>query len=398
VNRVDDSIVIPYGQVKYIIRKSRGFIPDPLLIDHDLMVASMGAERNVTSSFTKKGHLYTSQYIGNINYINTLGFLEETNDYFLNLLGIKELNAVGMDLHPQYSSRNLIKDLARKYNAELFPIQHHWAHGASLIFDSQWEGPLMALTWDGAGYGEDGTVWGGEILLCETDKYQRIGSLEDIPLIGGDKATLDPNRLLFGIYECLDMPEAVDGLFKEQEADIFRNIISKSPQTSSFGRVLDALACKLDICNWRSYDGEPAMRLERFLVGKRHFNFETQTDTLPRDNRRIVRTQSLFEQLHNETAGKKLTNSQKADLATSFIGTIVDEMVDIAAWKCNELGVKGIGLTGGVTYNLPINDMVKARLERYPELELVLHRRVPNGDGGISIGQNIIAANRFKQN
>lgn len=399
VNRIDDSLVIPYGPVRYIIRKSRGFIPDPLPIDHDLQVGSFGAERNVTASFTKKKHLYTSQYIGNITYTKTLQFLEETNNYFLKLLGIKELDAVGIDLHPQYPSRNLIKDLAKDHGAKLFPLQHHWAHGVSLMFDAGWDEQLMTLSWDGAGYGEDGTVWGGEVLLCEKDKFKRIGSLENIPLIGGDKATLEPNRLLFGIYSSLDMPEAVEGLFPEKESEIFSKTLPRSPQTSSFGRVLDALASKLDICTWRTYDGEPAMRLEPYLSGKREFEFEAAIESVSGgefSGREVVRTRCLFEQLHNEMQGKEITDSLKANLATSIVGTIVDGMVDLAAQKCHEMGVKGIGLTGGITYNLPINDMVRTRMEKYPELELVLHHRIPNGDGGISVGQNVIAANLLK--
>ncbi len=216
INRVDDSLIIPFNDKILFIRKSRGYIPDPIIIDYETNVVTIGAERNVTSSISRSNQLFTSQYIGNVNYYNTLKFLKSGTEYLIELLGVEKIDAVGIDLHPQYPSRGFGKELSDKHGATLYEVQHHWAHAASLMLDAGIQDPIIALTCDGAGYGPDGVVWGGEVIYSEWAEYERLGSFEEMPLIGGDAATKDPKRLVFGIYEQLGLIDHSRSYFDEK--------------------------------------------------------------------------------------------------------------------------------------------------------------------------------------
>jgi len=384
INRVDDSVIRFYNDKKFFLRRSRGFVPHKIKVPHRKNVIGVGAEKNVSVSVSTDGELYITQYIGNTSYYPSLEFLASATDHLINLLDIKEVSGIGIDLHPRYLTRHFGRDLTERFSAEIFEVQHHWAHAVSLMVDNGVEEPIIALTLDGAGYGTDGSIWGGEILISSFDSFERIGHLEQIPLIGGDAATRDPRRIVFAIFEMLGKNS---NYFEEKETDILRNLMKKSPTTSSFGRVLDALSCYLDIGIKRTYDGEPAMRLERYLnAGERKIDFETEVV-----DDKIVRTLPLFDQL-----SKYPDKSRKADLAYSFVYALLKKMTEVAIENANANGIRYIGITGGVSYNVPIVKIVEKFVED-GGLEFLTHDQVPNGDGGISIGQNAVAGVRLER-
>ncbi len=400
-NRVDDSLIIPHNNNNfYFIRKSRGYVPVPIDVCYNKIILSIGAERNVTAAISKKGKLYTSQYIGNTYYYNTLEFLNESIEHLMRLLGITQLDAVAIDLHPQYPTRKLGREFAEKFNLDVFEIQHHWSHAAALMLDTEVHEPIVALTLDGAGYAPDGTIWGGEVLFSYFDRYKHVGTLELLPLIGGDMAVHHPKRLVFGIYENLGLNSDELGYFTAGEAEVYRNIIKTSPQTSSLGRVLDSLSCYFGIALKRTYDGEPAMKLERYLaMGKPEFDFKTTIKTTD-EGLTIIKTLPLFKQLFEYVTGKDpltLSNSEKANLCYSFVSELMRNFVQIAFKEAKKSKSNYIGLTGGVSYNIPIVEMVKSQikeinnnLNKGETIRFLIHGRLPNGDGCISIGQNII--------
>jgi hydrogenase maturation protein HypF len=400
INRVDDSIINPHNSKFYFLRKSRGFVPEPIDVCYRKIILSVGAERNVTAAVSKNGKLYTSQYIGNTYYYNTLEFLEEAIKHLLRLLGIDKIDGVAFDLHPQYPTRRLALELAEKYKVDTFEIQHHWAHATALMLDAEIHDPMIALTLDGAGYGPDGTIWGGEVLFSYFDRYKQLGSLERIPLIGGDMAVHHPKRLVFGIYDKLGLNPDDLNYFRKGEAEVYRNIIKTSPQTSSLGRVLDSIACYLGIAPERTYDGEPAMKLERYLaIGKPEYQFKAELDTTE-EGPVVIQTSSLFKQLFDFVGSKNpsdLPEREKANLSYSFVSELMKKLVHISVEGVMATDANYIGLSGGVTYNLPLVQMVEDELDRLiktdqinKEVRLVTHSRLPNGDGCISTGQNII--------
>ncbi len=382
-NRIDDSVIRIWNKKRFFLRKSRGFVPNPLPINYDKNILSVGAGENICGAFSSDKNIFATQYIGNSKYYSALEFLEQSLKHLMNLTMKKPaIDAVVMDLHPGYETRYVAKKFAEEYNASLFEVQHHWAHATSLLIDNKLD-QAVVLTLDGLGYGSDGNFWGGEVLYSNFETFERIGHLENIPLIGGDAATHDPRRLVFGILKSFGK----EIFFKDNEALILSKLINKSPFSSSMGRILDALTCYLRICCERTYDGEPAMKLEKYLaVGKNnyYFNVDVKND--------VIKTVDMFHQL-DEKIKKSLSEKEKADYAYSFVKTIIDKLTDIAVYYAVNNSVKHIGLSGGVTYNIPITEMVAEKVKK-SGLKLVVHNNVPNGDGGISIGQNAIIGNK----
>lgn len=417
VNRLDDSVIRRYryrdgydGR-NFFLRRSRGFIPVAMKVPYNERILSLGAMENVTTSISKDGNIYTSQYIGNTAYYQTVDFLAAGTEQMLKLLGLRtaEIDSIGLDLHPRYPTRRYGKILAEEFSIETVEVQHHWAHAASLMLDCGVD-EVIALTLDGTGYGSDKKAWGGEILCSRYDSFERLGSLEEIPLIGGEMAVKEIKRLLFAIFSLLGRDTDAAELFDEKKANVMEKLLPRAVGTSSFGRVLDALSCYLGICQEMTYDGEPAMKLERYLAeGTRAYEFNTDvkctststntstsTGIDTETDRNIVLTLPLFDQLAeymSRDRDRKMdsvsTERHKADLAYSFVYSLIDELVEIAANACSRSGIPYIGITGGVSYNVPIVRMTE-ELVRARGLEFLTHNNVPNGDAGISVGQNAI--------
>ena len=383
-NRVDDSVVRLWKDHTFFLRKSRGYVPDPLPVSYDGHILSVGAGENICGAFSSDKQVFNTQYIGNSKYYSTVVFLEEALRHLMSLTMKKPgIDAVVMDLHPGYDTRSVAKMFAEEDSVPLFEVQHHWAHGASLLVDNQID-EAVVLALDGLGYGSDGHFWGGEVLRTSFDSFERAGHLEYIPLLGGDMATHDPRRLVFAIFNKFGKEK----FFSDSEAAVLSKLMDKSPLSSSMGRVLDALSCYLGICCTRTYDGEPAMKLEKYLaMGKPRFSFDLDVKN------NGIGTVDLFRQLDGMVK-KSLSEKDKADLAYSFVKTITDKLTDIAIKNAEDNGIKNIGLSGGVAYNIPLTEMVYERVKK-SGLKLVVHNRVPNGDGGIAIGQNAIIGSKL---
>jgi len=383
-NRIDDSVVRIWKGNTFFLRKSRGFVPEPLDVSYDKRVLSVGAGENICGAISCDKKVYATQYIGNSKYYPNLEFLDKSLRHLMKLtMSEEEIDAVSMDLHPGYDTRRVAKQFSKEFSVPCFEVQHHWAHATSLLVDNNINESVV-LTLDGLGYGSDGTFWGGEVLVADFEGFKRVGHLENIPLLGGDQATKDPRRLVFAIFKKFGKEKYFIG----DEAVILSKMMNKAPLSSSIGRVLDALSCYFDICTKRTYDGEPAMKLEKYLAtGKDKYPFDIEV------NNGTVGTIDLFRQLE-EKIKKEVTETQKADLSHSFVKIIVDKLTDIAIEHAEINNIKHIGMTGGVSYNIPITEMVEKRVNK-AGLKLAVHNRVPNGDGGIAIGQNVIAGHKL---
>jgi hydrogenase maturation protein HypF len=383
IHRCDDSVVKINSGTTNFTRKSRGFVPLPVEANHNHFVIGVGAQWDVTGSVSRNGEIFLTQYVGESQQYPTLQYLDEAIHHLGGLLGTKYIEAIGLDKHPRYSTRIVAKRLAKEYGAELVETQHYHAHAAALKIDRKIKGPLMCLTWDGTGYGDDGTSWGGETLLADFKEYRRMATLERIPLLGGDKAVVDPKRVVTAIQLKLKRETT---FVTEAEADLYSKMLDKSVAASSMGRVLDAVSCILGVCCRRSYEGEPAIRLERWLeAGKPTEQFELEF----RRNGKVETAKTL--QMFDQLLGMRIeTDRQRADAAASFVKTLVQGIAGRACDMALEQGLKQVGLTGGVSFSGPITAWVKEAVESR-RTEFVGHERISNGDGGISTGQNAIA-------
>ena len=379
VNRCDDSVVRGFGGNTFYIRKSRGSIPSSLEIGLKGNAVGMGAQEHIAGALASGGRIYQTQHIGDGTSYGVIDFLESALDYQRRLLGVEKVQAVGVDLHPGYTTRRLGKALAERWGAELVEVQHHWAHAAALMVDHGLD-EVVALTLDGTGYGSDGVAWGGEVLHSTFDGFKRLGHLQEVPLLGGEKAVFDVRRLVFALAEAAGSGTEY---FGDEETRVLRKMMSTAPKTTSMGRVLDAIACHLDICAFRSYDGEPAMKLERHLE-KGGKGVEIRMER----KGNIIMTVPMFAQFMGSKGSAE-------DRAYGLVRALMEGLVDIAAERALDLGMEVIGITGGVSYNHTISSMAKELVEA-KGLRLVAPNRLPNGDGCISTGQCAIALNRMK--
>ena len=376
LNRADDSVIRVDNGIVSIIRKSRGHIPSYITVRDKGCVVGLGAHENITASVAVNGRIHSTQHIGDGNSFGIPEYLETASRSLMRMLKCKP-SVVALDLHPRYSNRSFGYALGKELGAEVIEIQHHWAHAASLLVDNDVKDAVV-LSVDGTGYGDDGNAWGGEVLRSDLTKYKRLAHLQNIPLLGSEKALYDLRRLKFAIDE---MNGDNNNLFDDKDSEILRKMMSSSVRTSSFGRVLDALAFTLGVCTARTYDGEPAMKIESLLSkGKLIEGFETER------KKGEIMTAELFSRIKGY--------QNKSDVAYSIVKNILDEMVNVSCDDALSKGVEYIGITGGVSYNGPICSMVEECVKGRG-LKLLRHRNVPNGDGGISVGQAAIALRRI---
>jgi hydrogenase maturation protein HypF len=382
-NRCDDSVVRINGNSTAFIRKSRGFVPIPLPLNHRASIISVGAQWDVTGAVSRNGELFLTQYIGETDKYPTLQYLEDAIYHLKRLLGVEKVDAIGMDKHPRYTTRVVARSLAAYFNSPIIEVPHYHAHAASLMVDRGLKERGVFITWDGTGYGDDKSSWGGETLMADFDQYKRVASLKKLPLLGGDRAAVDLRRMVAAVKLMLNRKVTE---FPGMDVEVFSKMLPKSSKTSSMGRVLDTLSCILDVSCKRTYEGEPAIKLERLLeIGKPTSKFEVRTEM--EDNIRTIDTPFLFQQLfEKQWQGEKA----KANIARSFVEALVNEAGGIACEAARAEGLKYVGFTGGVSYNGVITDLLKKRVEA-ENLQFVVHSRIPNGDGGISAGQNAVA-------
>ena len=383
IHRCDDSVVkVNSGRTNFT-RKSRGFVPVPLEANHKHAVIGVGAQWDVTGSVSRSGEIFLTQYVGESQQYPTLQYLDDAIHHLGGLLGTKRVDAIGLDRHPRYSTRIVAKRLGKEYGCELVETQHYHAHAASLMIDRRLKDPLVCLTWDGTGFGDDATSWGGETLLADFSGYRRLGTLEGIPLLGGDRAVVDPKRVVTAIELMLDREPTIAG---KEDVEIYSKMLEKSIRASSMGRVLDAVSCILGVCCKRTYEGEPAIKLEKWLeAGEPRHEFVLEFGR--KGDMDVARTLPMFEQLLDMDI---VSDFEMADVAASFVRTLVSGIADQACRHAAHQGLRQVGLTGGVSFNGPITKWVKEAVEKNG-LEFVGHERVSNGDGGISTGQNAIA-------
>ncbi|HID73688.1 MAG TPA: carbamoyltransferase HypF, partial [Thermoplasmata archaeon] len=374
VNRADDSLLKTFGDNVFFIRKSRGFVPEAIRIGGRLSVMAMGAEENLTITISRDGWAYHSQYIGNAESYGVMEFGRDASRTLRRYLGVERPEVIAVDMHPKYRTRRIGERLAEKFGASLVEIQHHHAHAASLIIDSVsprvWDHRFAFITADGTGYGPDGTAWGGEILLAGLSGYKWIGGLEQVPLIGGEKAIRYPERVAFAM---LDRRGIDHPLIDDMQAEMLRRAAAGAPLSSGLGRFLDAISAYYTICVERTYNGEPAMKVEPYLVkGSLVYRFEVETVG---DPPRFSTSGLLAQAVHLDPT----TFSERADIIYSMVHALIDAMVERAREQIIEANLdRRIGFTGGVAYSIPIVKMF-VDLAEERRLKPILHNSVPAG-------------------
>lgn len=383
VARCDDSVVRmgPTGPV--FLRRSRGWVPEPIPIDlGPEPILALGGDLNVTFAVYSRGKAYLSQHIGNVEELETLEFLGEAIEHLLRLLGLRRPKAVACDFHPGFPTTKLAHELGER----VIPVQHHVAHVAGLSGEHGLVA-VVGIAMDGYGYGLDGTAWGGEVILWRDGEVRRAGHLRPVPMPGGDLATRRPGRMAASFLYAAGLPPEESGL-SEGELRIVLAQIGRglnTPITTSAGRFLDAVAAWLGICGERTYEGEPAMRLE--AVAARGKAMPIDLPIGKEGEAYVLDTVEVFRQLHV----LRRSGAKPEDLAATAQEALARGLARLAVQVAKEEGVPSVGLTGGAAVNFAIAAAVQEEMER-EGLRFLTHRQIPPGDGGLSFGQLVHAS------
>ncbi|MFN3346690.1 MAG: carbamoyltransferase HypF, partial [Candidatus Bipolaricaulaceae bacterium] len=382
VARCDDSVVRLGPAGPAFLRRSRGWVPEPIPLDlGEEPLLAVGGDLNVTFAICTRGKVFLSQHIGNTEEIETLEFLKEALAHFLRLLGVPMPKRIACDLHPSFPTRKLAEELG-----EAFPVQHHVAHVAALAGEHNvWE--LVGIAIDGYGYGLDGTAWGGEVILWRRGEFRRAGHLQPVPMPGGDLAALRPGRMAASFLHAAGLPPEESGL----SPDELRLVLAQmerglnAPLTTSAGRFLDAVAAWLGICRERTYEGEPAMRLE--ACAAHGHPIPIVLPIAQRNGMFVVETTRIFRELWR----LREEGAKREDVAATAQDALARSLAQVAVRIAQAAEVEAVGLTGGAAVNFALAQVVKEEVEK-AGLRFLAHTKVPPGDGGLSFGQLIQAA------
>jgi hydrogenase maturation protein HypF len=388
--RCDDSVARVHGDRVAFIRRSRGYAPAPVMLKEKAKrcVLALGGELNGTACVLQGNKAFVSQHIGDVENLETRTFLQEAANHFVHLTN-SHVETIACDLHPKFTTTNLAEELAERNNWRFIQVQHHHAHVAGLMMEHGLN-ELVGVACDGYGYGTDAKAWGGEILQCtrETAEFTRLGHLEPQPLLGGDVATRFPLRLAAGILS--KKLNVDDWLLQnsnhlphgETEAELVLQQLHDAGgfvETTSCGRVLDAVAAILGVCYERTYEGEPAMKLESAAIkGSDVLKLEPAIDGS------VLETTELLVQVFENRA-----KASVSDLAYSAHAYLAKGLAAIAVSTAEENGVKSVGFTGGAACNELLAKLIREAVEA-AGLRFFVHEAVPSGDGGVSFGQAVV--------
>ena len=386
----DDSVIAlrNSGQA-LILRRARGWAPAFIqagLEVPDTTTWALGAEMKDAFTLSHMGNVHVSQYLGDLGDFDTQQRYQMVLEHLSGMFGAKPVRVV-IDQHPAYFTTALGQELAEKKQAELVQVQHHKAHFAAVLAENELldaSEPVLGVIWDGTGWGEDGQIWGGEFFTYHASRMERIGHLTYFPVLMGDKMAREPR--LSALSACREIPSAepyIRPKFTETEWNLYRKMAENSAlQTSSMGRVFDAVASMLGLIDQASYEGEGAMLLEdlaRVYFKKNGFTlFPHETYLLHTpdkvwniDTPKMLR--SLLSDLEN--------GQEKMYIAARFHSGLVD----IIRQAAQHAGTRKIAFSGGVFQNALLSDMIENLLS--PQFELFFHQQLSPNDENIPFGQ-----------
>jgi hydrogenase maturation protein HypF len=396
VRHIDDSIVRVMMGRELVIRRARGYAPLPITIigiQHGVSLLAVGAHLKNAIALTSGSNVFISQHIGDLETKESLDAFHCVVTDFQTMYNCKPEYVV-CDPHPDYLSSKF----ARSTGIPLLEVQHHSAHVASCMAENQLEGDVLGVSWDGTGYGLDGTVWGGEFLLTTKTSFKRVATFRPFRLPGGEKAIKEPRRTALGmLYELFgdDVFHRQDLLtlraFTSAELELINQVLLKrvnTPVTSSVGRIFDAVASLIGLQQRVNYEGQAAMELE-FLIksteNKECYPFEID-ETL---EVKLVDWRSILEGILTDMKD----HINRSIISAKFHNTLVEIIIAVA----KKIGQPRVVLSGGCFQNRYLTERAVTRLQE-EEFRPYWHQRVPPNDGGIALGQVYAALRSLNAN
>ncbi|MBI5747885.1 MAG: carbamoyltransferase HypF [Nitrospinae bacterium] len=396
--RVDDSIVREYKGVKRVIRRSRGYVPYPIELEIEMPeILGCGGELKNTFTLTKGHYAIMSQHIGDLENYEAIEFFKETLKNLKNSFRV-EPTIIAHDLHPDYWTTKFAKEL-KTHNSSLItvPVQHHHAHIVSCMAENHIREKVIGIAWDGTGYGTDGAIWGGEFLIADYKGFERAGHLRYVLLPGGDKAIREPYRIaLSHLYDAygvaflkLDIP------FINQNKDKAKIILKmidnriNTVMTSSAGRLFDTVSSIINGIDVVTFEGEAAIKLEMIADKSVKDSYGYQLSAISYQPL-IIDTRILIQGIVNDL----LNGVDHTIISAKFHNTLAEIIAEVCKKIKIDTGIDKVVLSGGCFQNIFLLDRTLDRLGN--EFNTFIHKDVPTNDGGISLGQAVIASEKIK--
>jgi hydrogenase maturation protein HypF len=389
VRPVDDSVArVLAGEVQ-ILRRSRGYAPLPIPVEDagKGAILAVGAHLKNTVALAVGGNVFPSQHIGDLETPQSYASFRQTIESLCTLYEAEPATVV-CDAHPDYLSSQYAAQLAADQGVPLVKVQHHYAHILSGMAEHRLQPPVLGLAWDGTGYGEDGTIWGGEFLHVTADGFRRVAHLRSFPLAGGDAAVREPRRSALGLLYARFGPQIFEGdqpllrHFSPAERRILAAMLKKQINTiptSSMGRLFDGVAALLDLHPTADFEGQAAMALEFAASDVSDAAYSFGIDA-PLDGPILLDWGPVLDQLLFDCRQRVSTS----EIAAKFHNALVDAGLIIA----NRIGLQSIVLSGGCFQNKLLTEKLIQRL-RAEGFHPYWQQKIPTNDGGIAVGQAV---------
>ena len=380
---LDDSVVTVIHNKPRLIRRSRGYVPEPIHceLSEQTPILAMGSDLKNAFAMNKGSEVLVGPHIGDLQNASTHATLEWTIDRYEELFSIQPEKII-IDSHPQFFSSHLGERIGKSSQIPVISVQHHHAHIASVMAEHNLEGPVLGIAMDGTGYGPDGTVWGGEFLLCKGDQYQRLAHIHEAPLPGGEKAVSEPWRqALWYIrnYYGDDIPPIYQDWMKELPKgwDILDKALQSTMpmvQATSCGRLFDAVGSLLGLGMVHTYDAQIAIALEALCGDEKGILLDYNYDGRILDFTPTV--QSIMDGVVN--------GESRAHLAASFHKTVAIALCETAADLMERYNLSTAAISGGVFQNRKLVELI---YRAWHVGHLYMNEAVPSNDGGLAFGQ-----------
>lgn len=406
-NRCDDSVVAALGQRILPMRRSRGYVPEPVVLEEEASpILACGGMLKNAFALTSGRRVFLSQHIGDVSDADNAAHFARAFADFSRLLRL-EPEIVVCDMHPDYPTTEFARRLSARRDLSLVQVQHQHAHIVSCLAENGHQGPVIGVAWDGSGYGEDGAVWGGEFLIADRRDYERRYHLEYVPMPGGERAIWNPCRMAAAhLAHAIGPEEAVRRMaprMNKQECELALQVMDKrdfSPLTSSAGRLFDAVSALLGIRPRVTYEGQAACELEARCIHETRQNYCFSCDGpqigSPQSAVRIPQSESYaFDYAGEDMLLGEMWRGICEDLdrgldvgviATKFHSTMARVIVETCLRLREETDLGTVALSGGVMQNRTLLAAVVRALEG-EGFEVLVQTVVPPNDGGLCLGQ-----------
>ena len=396
--RCDDSVTRLFRGREAMLRRSRGYAPFPIRLNLELKeILACGAELKNTFCLTKGTYAFLSQHIGDMENYETFASYQASVEHFQRLFRVNP-QAVAYDLHPDYLATRYALELAEAQGLRRVPVQHHHAHVVSCMAENGVDAEVIGVALDGTGYGTDGHIWGGEFLLADCRRFRRLGHLKYVPLPGGEAAIKRPYRMAVSHLlsalgeEALDLPLELWAQIGEAELALVRRMMAAKvncPLTSSCGRLFDAVSALLGVRGVVNYEGQAAIELEMLAAEGVD---EAYDWSRPSSYPIIIDPAPVLRGVVSDLR----RGVDRAVISAKFHNTIADIIVGVSRAARERTGINRVALSGGVFQNMYLLGRTLDGLERQG-FEALIHHQVPANDGGIALGQAVIANARLSR-